>query len=185
MVLKHLGLNNPHSLAFYSKLGEPELTEMPNPLDRIISTDIEGEIDLTSLERMLRRVQDVDERDYLSEAVQCFRVRSLRAGVIFAWCAAIHNLRKKCIVHSPNSINQILKKHNPKSPQIKNVDDFARINDSLFLLLCSDLGVLDKNQKDILEGCLDLRNKCGHPGKYRPHLLKSASFIEDLITIVF
>ncbi len=184
-VLKDLGIKNPSSLAFYSKLGQPDSVAIHNPLDRIISPDDEAEIDLLPLQRMLGKVKDEDERDYLSEAIQCLTARSLRAGIIFAWCAAVQNVRKKCIVHTPDSINSILKRHNPKSPDIKNIDDFVRINDSLLLLLATDLGVLDKNQKDILEGCLDLRNKCGHPSKYRPRLLKAASFVEDLLTIIF
>jgi len=47
------------------------------------------------------------------------------------------------------------------------------------------LFVLDKNEKDILEEALNLRNKCGHPGKYKLGPKKVSSFIEDIVNIVF
>jgi hypothetical protein len=53
------------------------------------------------------------------------------------------------------------------------------------LLAAKDLGQLDKNQKDTLEEALDLRNRCGHPGKYKPGVKKVSSYIEDIVSIVF
>jgi hypothetical protein len=53
------------------------------------------------------------------------------------------------------------------------------------LLAAKELGILDKPQKDTLEEALNLRNRCGHPGKYRPGIKKASSFIEDTISIVF
>jgi len=38
---------------------------------------------------------------------------------------------------------------------------------------------------DDLSQALDLRNKCGHPTKYRPRKIKARSFIEDVVGIVF
>jgi len=55
----------------------------------------------------------------------------------------------------------------------------------LLLLASQELGIIDKGEKDSLEDCLDTRNKCGHPGKYRPKPIKAAAFMEELITIVF
>ena len=48
-----------------------------------------------------------------------------------------------------------------------------------------DLGEFDKNEKDTIEEALNLRNRCGHPGKYRPGIKKASSFIEDIISVVF
>jgi hypothetical protein len=36
-----------------------------------------------------------------------------------------------------------------------------------------------------LEEALNLRNRCGHPTKYRPGEKKVSSFIEDVAGIVF
>ncbi len=53
------------------------------------------------------------------------------------------------------------------------------------MLSAQELGLYDKNQRAVLEDCLNLRNKCGHPGKYKVGPKKVSSFIEDLIGIVF
>jgi len=44
---------------------------------------------------------------------------------------------------------------------------------------------LDKGQRDTLFEALGLRNRCGHPTKYRPGANKARRFIEDIANIVF
>jgi hypothetical protein len=53
------------------------------------------------------------------------------------------------------------------------------------LLAAEGIGALDKNERTTLEDALDLRNKCGHPTKYNPGIVKASSFVEDVIGIVF
>jgi hypothetical protein len=45
--------------------------------------------------------------------------------------------------------------------------------------------LLDKGEKDTLIDALNLRNRYGHPTKYRPGEAKVKSFIEDVLGIVF
>lgn len=66
-----------------------------------------------------------------------------------------------------------------------NLGHFAYIKNRITLLGAMELGIVDKNQKDILIENLNLRNKCGHPGKYKPGPKKASSFIEDIVSIVF
>ena len=65
------------------------------------------------------------------------------------------------------------------------VSDFAYIKESIQLLAARELGILDKSEKDTLEEALDLRNRCGHPSKYRPGVKKVSAFMEDMVSIVF
>ena len=44
---------------------------------------------------------------------------------------------------------------------------------------------ISEYQRSVLEDCLNLRNKCGHPRKYKIGEKKVSSFIEDLVGIVF
>ena len=137
------------------------------------------------LEKSIHLVTDNDERDYLIEALVCLNNGSLRAGIIFAWNAAILNMRTKCFKHGATTLNNAIIKHDPKAKTINKLDDFAYIKDSTTLQVAQDLGEIDKGEKDALVDCLDLRNKCGHPGQYRPKPIKAASFLEELLTIVF
>ena len=76
-------------------------------------------------------------------------------------------------------------KFDPKAKPIKKVDDLVLVKESVLLLSLQELGLVDKNQRSVLEDCLNLRNKCGHPGKYKVGEKKVSSFIEDLVGIVF
>ncbi len=69
--------------------------------------------------------------------------------------------------------------------KVTKLDHFAYIQDKVALLAAQDLGMFDKSEKDTLQEALDLRNRCGHPAKYKPGVKKVSSLIEDLISTVF
>jgi len=185
--LSELKMNSSQSLVFFTELSNRNIKDKPfSPLDRIVlHNEIEHPINREYFEQTIIGIKDKNESDYLKEALTCMTAGSLRAGIIFAWNAAILNLRNKCFKHGTVSLNNALKKHSPKAKEVKKIEDFAYIKDSLLLLAAQELGEDDKGEKDSLEDCLDTRNKCGHPGKYRPKSLKAASVIEELINIVF
>ena len=76
-------------------------------------------------------------------------------------------------------------KFDPRAKIVKNLDDLVLIKESTLLLVAQELGLFDKNQRSVLEDCLNLRNKCGHPGKYKIGPKKASSFIEDAVGILF
>ena len=184
ILFQQRGLNR-SKLFYFSEIEPSDIFINHSPLDRIMSGLQETKVDLTSLRKFIEKIQDEDVRTYFIEAVNCINVGSLRAGVIFVWTATIKNIQVRCMNHSLNLINQSLKSHNPKAPTIDRIEDFSYIKDSSTLLLSEDLGIFDKNQRGILEECLNLRNKCGHPSNYSPLPLKVAAYIEDIISIVF
>ncbi len=185
--LKDLQMATPHSLFFYSKIINEKIPNKKfSPLDKIsLHKEIEHPINREYFEEVIINLKDKEESNYLKEALTCMTAGSLRAGIIFSWNAAILNLRKKCFNHGRETLNSIIKKHDPKGPEIKKEDDFSYIKDSVLLKIAIELGEIDKGEKDSLEDCLDTRNKCGHPSNYRPKTLKAASFMEELINIVF
>lgn len=185
--LSSLGMNSSQSLEFFSEISSRERNTVNfSPLDKIFLQEKEEyPINVEYLEQSINLVTDKDERDYLIEALVCLNNGSLRAGIIFAWNAAILNMRNKCFKHGATTLNTAITRHEPKAKTISKLDDFAYIKDSTTLQVAQDLGEIDKGEKDALVNCLDLRNKCGHPGQYRPKPIKAASFLEELLTIVF
>lgn len=147
--------------------------------------DVEVEHNVGALEDVVAKVADADVRDYLEEAVKCLQVGSLRACTVFIWVAAIRTIQSNMIAKGFPAVTAALQKHNPKVRPVKNLDDFAHVKDATALLAAKDLGILDKNQKDTLAEALNLRNRCGHPGKYRPGVKKVSAFVEDITSIVF
>ena len=60
------------------------------------------------------------------------------------------------------------------------------MKDDFTIQLSNRLGLYDKNQKnELINSCLGLRNKCGHPSRYNPKPNKVKAFIEDMISMVF
>jgi len=147
--------------------------------------DVEIEHDVGTLENLVATVSDPDVRDYLQEALRCLQVGALRACVVFVWTAGIRTIHTTLIAKGSATITAALQKHDPKARTVWTVDDFAHVKDATTLLVAKDLGILDKNEKDTLTEALNLRNRCGHPGKYRPGVKKVSAFVEDVISIVF
>lgn len=149
------------------------------------SKDVEIEHDVSSLENLVVRISDKNIADYIQEAIKCLSIDALRAAVVFVWAGAVRKIQEDVLTKGIGNVTASTQKYDPKSRPIKRIDDFSYVKESTLLLVAQDLGVFDKNERGILEEALDLRNKCGHPGKYRPGPKKVGSFIEDVVGIVF
>lgn len=149
------------------------------------ANDLEVENDVSALQALVDTVGDADVANYLHEAVKCLQVGALRATVVFTWSAAVKSIRDSAFCYGAAAVDVAIKKHDPKSRSITKVDDLVLVKEAILLLAAQELGLFDKNQRGMLEECLNLRNKCGHPGKYSPGPKKVSSFIEDVVGIVF
>jgi hypothetical protein len=147
--------------------------------------DVEVEHDVGTLEDLVAKVTDPDVRNYLTEALRCLQVGALRACVVFVWTAGIRTIQAGAMTKGSSAVTSALQKHDPKARAVKSIEDFAYVKDVITLLAARDLGILDKPQKDTLAEALNLRNHCGHPGKYRPGVKKVSAFVEDVTSIVF
>ena len=147
--------------------------------------DAEIEHDVTTLQSLIFKISDDDIKNYFEEALKCLQVDALRACVVFIWSGVIRNVHHQMLSQGAKKLNAALQKHDPKSRQVSKIDDFAYIKDSISLLAAVDLGLLDKTEKDTLKEALNLRNRCGHPAKYKPGVKKVSSFIEDIVSIIF
>jgi hypothetical protein len=147
--------------------------------------DVEVEHDVGTLEQVARTIIETEIRDYVNEAVLCLKAGALRASVVFLWSGTVREIQTRLLTHPVAALNASLKRHDPKARDVTKLDHFAYIKDSHTLLAAQDLGILDKNERETLEEALDLRNRSGHPGKYKPGPKKVSSFIEDIVSIVF
>ncbi|SRR6266478_4469841 len=145
----------------------------------------EIEHSVVSLEALAAKIANSDIRDYILEAIKCLRFDALRPAIVFLWAGAVSVLRDKSVAKGLPQINAAVRVHDLRAREIKKADDFAYIKESILLLAAEGVGVLDKNQRTTLEDALGLRNKCGHPTKYSPGILKASSFVEDVTGTLF
>lgn len=138
-----------------------------------------------TLDALIARQQDEQVKSYLEEARKCLGAQALRATVVFLWTGAARTLQEQALAKGTKPLNAALQKYDPKSRNVSQVDDFAWIKDKNLLLACGELGMLDKGERSTLEDALNLRNRCGHPTKYKPGTAKVNSYVEDVVGIVW
>lgn len=183
-ILDELNLTSSSTYYALSIAGVDDKSINLSPLDLLRLPRNESEFNTNYLLKQIDKVNNDDEREYISEAINCLNAGSYRAGIIFMWNYTIRVIHNRLLQHSLHSLNQAIQKHFGNARQIQTIDDFSYIKESTVLKAALDLGEFDKNQKKVLEECLNVRNLCSHPGKYAPTPVKALSTIEDMINII-
>jgi integrase len=183
-ILALLGITNSRTVLRYS-LAVPSATkEIISPLDMITSAQYLESVDSKLITNTMPRITDEDEREYFIEAETCLRCGALRSSIIILWLAAMRNIQKRLIVFK-KQFNIEIKKYDSKARDVDSIDDFAYIKDKNIILAAQSMSIFDKAQKDTLEECLNLRNRCGHPGNYAPQKQRILGYIEDIIQVLY
>ena len=94
---------------------------------------------------------------------------------LFFLTGAVRTLQEESFTKHFANLNAAITRHDPKARPVNKLEDFAYIRDATALLAFQDLGILDKGQKTTLGEALDLRNRCGHPTKYKPGIKRASS----------
>jgi len=184
LVLNNLGIRSFEAHEKYTKLIYDSFKIEFTPYDRIVGNSEINEIEIENLESIVFLLENEDEKKYLIEALSCFRVGALRAGIVFSWIACVRFLQNKCIEKGYDAINEALHNIFPKAKPINSLDDFETIKDSTILSIAFELRVISKHIKGQLDNDLDLRNYCGHPSSYNPEINKAKAFIEDIVNVM-
>lgn len=67
------------------------------------------------------------------------------------------------------------------SKKIGKTDDLLYFKEANVLLIAEDAGLINRNVRDLLDEKLKLRNRCGHPTRYKPGREETVIFIESLL----
>lgn len=124
-------------------------------------------------------------QEFVTEAVACYEARHFRASVVLSWVGAVSVLYAHVVQHRLNDFNTEAARRDQKWRPAKCEDDLARMKEHEFLQVLEALSVLGKNVKNELEGCLKLRNGCGHPNSLKIAESRCAAHIEVLVLNVF
>jgi hypothetical protein len=185
-ILMNNGLTSYRTYGEYAKLifGTKEVEF--SPYEKMVDENIQSN-DFTELEGLLFKVKTDIESNYLLEGIQCFRIGALRAGVIFIWSAAIWKIHNLIIEKSTfKDINEEISKLDKSNKKIKTVESFQHYKDETVLHLTEKIGLFDKQEKnELINICLGLRNKCGHPTNFKPEIHRVNSFVENIINVVY
>lgn len=140
--------------------------------------------EIAGLTTLAKKIASEETRDFLLESISCLGANALRAAIVFVWSGAVWTVQEWLMKQPLAKVNSQIARHR-KTRDIKTIDDFAYVNDSVTLLVARDLGLWDKGQHTIVEHALGLRNQCGHPSRYKLPASRCKSVIEELVTLVF
>jgi len=138
-----------------------------------------------SLRSHLPTISSSDTRAFVDEAIRCFEAKLLRAAVVLSWVGALSLLYDHVIGHKLTVFNAEARKRNAKWKDATSRDDLAKLKEYAFLQICHAISIFGKNVKDELEGCLKLRNACGHPSSLKLGEHRASAHVETLIQNFF
>jgi len=142
-------------------------------------------VQAAELRTAIKKLTDKDTLAFVEEAVECHESGLWRSAIVLTWIGAVSVLYDYVLASHLPSFNQEAARRNPKWKQAKNKDDLALMGENDFLHVLQAISVIGKSVKDDLEGCLKLRNGCGHPNSFKVGEARSAAHIESLINNVF
>ncbi|WP_139184206.1 hypothetical protein [Tsukamurella pulmonis] len=123
--------------------------------------------------------------DYLREAVSAYENGLYRAAILMTWAATIEHLYG-VVAGRKNGVKDIQAKNlsrygsSKNYREVKKSDDLLYLSESQFIQLGEDVGMYNRNARQVLIERLNLRNRCGHPTGYKPGREEAVVFIESL-----
>jgi hypothetical protein len=122
---------------------------------------------------------------FIEEAIRCYEQRLYRAAVVLSWVGAVSLLYHEVVTNHLATFNAEAVRRNNKWKNATTVDDLSRMKEKDFLDILDHLSIIGKNVKQELEGCLTLRNGCGHPNSLVIGEQRVAAHVEALLLNVF
>jgi hypothetical protein len=140
---------------------------------------------LSALRQALSRIASQQSRDFIEEAIGCAEAKFYRAAIVLTWVGAIQVLQEHVVAKHLAAFNAEASRRDPKWRTAKTTDDLSRMKEYDFLQILEAISLIGKSVKAELEGCLKLRNGCGHPSSLQVSENRTAAYIETLVLNVF
>lgn len=135
-----------------------------------------------ALAALPEKIPGLAEREYITEALICFKHKAFRAAIVMTWNLAYDHLAN-WILGDPSRLSafnvRLATQTNPGIGQIKTRDDFTHLKESVVITLSRK--IVSEGQFKVLEEKLDRRNAVAHPGGLVVNDVTAEEFIRDLV----
>lgn len=139
-----------------------------------------------SLKPHLLKIKNIDTRNFVEEAINCFEAGLYRSAVVMSWVGAVSLLYDHVLAHRLADFNAEARRRDPKWKNATTKDDLALMKESEFLDILAALSIIGKNVKEQLKShCLSLRNACGHPNSFKVGRKMAEAHLETLLLNVY
>lgn len=134
------------------------------------------------LNDIVAKMEDSQEKAFLIEALNCYRVESYRASIVLVWILAIDHLQKYIFDRTLDDFNLALSKNPDKRVQkIVIYDDFSDLKETKFIELARASKAISNDVRKILDEKLGIRNSAAHPSYIVFSGHKTTEFIFDIV----
>jgi hypothetical protein len=134
------------------------------------------------------KVPDLAEKNFLTEAIKCYRIEAYRACVVMTWNLAYSHLLHWILSDAKrvHAFNAGSSKRYPKRPllTIASYDDFQELKESEVIEVCGTAGLVNNNIIRILREKLGKRNMAAHPGSVVVVQSQADDVVTDLVNNV-
>lgn len=136
----------------------------------------------TQLTDLVSKIKNSNEKSFLTEAINCYRVEAYRATIVLVWILTIDHLQNYIFGTKLSEFNIALAKNpDKKIVKIVNYDDFGELKDSKFIEIARAAGIISNDIRKILDEKLGIRNSAAHPSGITFTGHKATEFILDLM----
>lgn len=140
------------------------------------------------LTELPERVPDLAEKDFLREALICYRHGAFRAAVVMCWNLAYFHLCSYILKNGLAAFNTQYpvrypdKHRRARVPVISTYDDFSvDLKESEVVEISKSAALITNDEYKILNEKLGRRNSAAHPSLSHISQLQAEAFIDDLI----
>jgi hypothetical protein len=136
------------------------------------------------------KVPDVAEREFLKEALICYRHGAFRAAIVMTWNLAYDHLLTYILKHKladfnrqwPISFPKLHAKARVTAITVK--DDFSEVKESEVLTICKSAAIVNPDVYKVMDEKLARRNSAAHPSMVHIGQIQAEGVIDDLVNNV-
>ena len=136
---------------------------------------------LRDMEELLNSVFDIEIKDYMREALNCYNSGSYKACVVMSVIAGIYDLHKK--VKAQANSNH---KFRQLDEEVEERKSNLRLYERYLIEQCgtNDIDMLNPNEVKELIRCFETRNDCAHPSNFICSAEKARDIFSSIIDII-
>jgi len=163
-------------------------------LIKVQTTKLVEESGNGDFDKIIGKVIDQFENEYLKEAVGCVKAGFNKASVVLGWCACVDRIHRKIEELGFTQFNGACAsmyaqktgrfKRFEKKYTINSIGELREVFDNDILWVIEGMGLVDSNAHTRLKSCFDMRNHSGHPGEAPVTTYNILSFFSDIVEIV-
>jgi hypothetical protein len=129
------------------------------------------------------KIPNLAERDFLKEALICFRNKAFRAAIVMTWNLAYDHLCEYVLQRKLSEFNVQLPRSFARADIscITKKEDFSELKEFQVLQVCRSANITSKDVHKVLKEKLDRRNTYAHPSTLTLAPQTAEEYIIDLV----